>query len=428
VTSDRHRETFSAPPDLDDSGLRPGDLLAVFKGAARYMGMRGNVIVAMDYFFALTQPQDWSGRARPVVWPSAREQSEALGLSLSGVKRLNRQLIELGLILAKDSPTGRRFGYRGHNRQIIEAFGFDLTPMAHRYEEFLKIRDAGRVDDAERARLRRRKTVAMKSIGQVIRTAVEGNVDAPELYSLAEQAWAINDSLSVSADRTTLTRVAEDLEDLAAAVLALYRRLSMTVAGDAPAEESGSSPVAMETVNHDPTGSVADLPNNNYKQTKYPSDSNSSDTSSSEFGEDRARTAESRSTRPIITLPTVKPMEVVRLAPALRSYLSRDLERCDMSGAIDVVIRAAESYALNGMGISKVMWQQAADHLGVWGATLAVMLVAAKDPDYFSRTPAHYFAGMVEKAKQGTLRLDRSIWGLRTRSDSVGKAKNAHCF
>lgn len=424
VTSDRHRETFSAPPALDDSGLRPGDLLGVFKGAARYMGMRGNILVAMDYFFGLTQPQDWSGRARPIVWPSAREQSEALGLSLSGVKRLNRHLIELGLILAKDSPTGRRFGYRGHNRQIIEAFGFDLTPMAHRHEEFLKIRDTGRADDAERARLRRRKTVAMKSIGQAIRTAVEGNLDAPELYQLAEQAWAINDALSISADRTTLTRAAEDIEDLAAAVLALYRRLAAIAVGSAPAERSDSSSMAMETVNHDPTGVITDLPNNNYKRTKYPSDSNSSETSSSEFGQDRAPTAERQSTnRPIITLPTVKPMEVVRLAPALRGYLGRDLERCDMNGAIDVVIRAAESYAMNGMGISRATWQQAAEYLGIWGATLAVMVVASKDPDYFSRTPAHYFAGMVARAKDGTLRLDRSIWGLRTRADAPpGKA------
>ena len=52
----------------------------------------------------------------------------------------------------------------------------------------------------------------------------------------------------------------------------------------------------------------------------------------------------------------------------------------------------------------------------------AVMVVASKDPDYFSRTPAHYFAGMVARAKNGTLRLDRSIWGLRTRQETTGKS------
>ncbi len=420
---DRHRERFSAPPALDDANLRPGDLLAVFKGAARYMGMRGNIIVAMDYFFALTQPQDWAGRARPIVWPSAREQSEALGLSLSGVKRLNRHLIELGLILAKDSPTGRRFGYRGHNRQIIEAYGFDLTPMAHRYEEFLKIRDAGRADDAERAKLRRRKTVAMKSIGQVIRTAAERNLDAPALYELAEQAWAITDDLAVSADRVTLTRVVDDLEALATAVLTLYRSLAMAAEVIAPTAPSESSLSANQTVNRNPMGVTVDLPNNNYKQTKYHKDSNSPEWGSSEFGKDPALTAGTGpADRPVITLPTVKPKEVVRLAPALTSYLSRDLDNCDMSGAIDVVIRAAEACATSGLGISRPMWNEASERLGVWGAVLAVMVVAAKDVDYFSRTPAHYFAGMVAKAKDGTLRLDRSIWGLRSRVESGGRA------
>jgi hypothetical protein len=61
--------------------------------------------------------------------------------------------------------------------------------------------------------------------------------------------------------------------------------------------------------------------------------------------------------------------------------------------------------------------------MGLWPATLAVMVVAAKDSEYFSRTPAHYFAGMVAKAKNGTLRLDRSIWGLRSRAEAeAGKS------
>ena len=201
----------------------PGNLLGAFKGAARYMGIRGNVLVAVDYFFAMTRAQDWMGDARPIVWPSAREQSEALGLSPSGVKFLNRRLIELGLIVAKDSPTGARWGRRGHNGQILEAYGFDLSPMAHRFAEFCEIRDAGRANDALRAQLRRRKTVAIKSIGQIIRTAAEGNLDTPALYTLAEGIYAITEGLDPSADRQTLERIVEDLEELRETVHALYR-------------------------------------------------------------------------------------------------------------------------------------------------------------------------------------------------------------
>jgi hypothetical protein len=111
------------------------------------------------------------------------------------------------------------------------------------------------------------------------------------------------------------------------------------------------------------------------------------------------------------------------LAPVMASYVDEDLDRIDMPRRIWAVARAAEAVAFKELGISKPLWAEAEQVLGVWAATLAVMVVASKDPDYFSRTPGHYFAGMVEKARQGTLRLDRSIWGLRTRIDNAaGKA------
>jgi len=124
-----------------------------------------------------------------------------------------------------------------------------------------------------------------------------------------------------------------------------------------------------------------------------------------------------------VPVPEVRPKEVLALAPNIGLYLSEDLDRLEVPRAIMAVMRAAEAYAFKELSVSKSLWREAQGTLGLWPATLAVMVVAAKDPDYFSRTPAHYFAGMVEKAKQGTLRLDRSIWGLRTRADDrAGKA------
>ena len=111
---------------------------------------------------------------------------------------------------------------------------------------------------------------------------------------------------------------------------------------------------------------------------------------------------------------------MVRLAPMLRTYLNEDLDRLDDQRAIMAVMRAAEECAYQGLGVSRSLWKEAQQVMGVWPATLAVMLVAAKDPDHFTRTAAHYFAGMVAKAKQGSLRLDRSIWGLRSHSDAAG--------
>jgi len=420
-TADRYRERFAAPPCLDGTGMMPGNLLGAFKGAARYMGLRGNIIVAVDYLFGLTKGQDWVGSARPIVWPSAREQSEALGLSPSGVRYLNRRLIELGLMVAKDSPTGARWGRRGHNGQIIEAYGFDLSPMAHRLAEFIAIRDKGREDDAIRAQLRRRKTIAIKSIGQVVRTAAERGFDTPELYTLAEQTYTITDGLDPSADRPTLTRVVDELEKLGEAILALYRSLSQTAKKSAPDSEQNAESSAMELVDTNAAAPVSKRPNNNYKPTINPMVSSCLEQSSSDFGQDRGlQTGKETSERSEIKLPTVRPKEMVRLAPMLRSYLNEDLDRIDDRRAIMAVMRAAEACAYQGLGVSQSLWREAQQVMGMWPATLAVMLVAAKDPDHFTRTAAHYFAGMVAKAKQGDLRLDRSIWGLRSHADAAG--------
>jgi len=419
--ADRHRAKYDRAPALDEKGLLPGHLLAAFKGAARYIGLRGNIIVAMDYLFSLTRPQDWTGDSRPIVWPSAREQSEALGLSPSGVKFLNRRLIELGLILAKDSPTGARWGRRGHNGQIIEAYGFDLSPLAHRAAEFAAIRDAGREDDRIRAQLRRRKTVAIKSIGQIVRTAAEQDIDTPELYALADRLWPINEMLAPSADRRALARAVEEMEELRSAVYGLFRELA---AGgkDQTSTESKINDLAIEVANNNPAGSFDRPPNNNYKPTDNPSVSKSSEQRSSDFAESSANAALPE-TGTVLSVPIIRPKEVVSLAPVLGRYLNQDLERLDMERAVVAVLSAAEACAFKELGVSKSLWQEAQGEMGLWPAALAVMLVAAREPDYFSRTPAHYFAGMVAKAKGGTLRLDRSIWGLRTRAGRHASAQ-----
>jgi replication initiation protein RepC len=418
--ADSYRVQFDRPPALDDKGMLHGQVLGVFKSAARYMGLRGNILIAIDYFFGLTRPQDWTGDARPIVWPSAREQCEAMGLSLSRVKFLNRRLIDLGLIVAKDSPTGVRWGRRNHNGQIIEAYGFDLSPLAHRVAEFTKVRDAGRADDALRAQLRRRKTVAIRSIGQIVRTAAEAGLDHPDLYALAEAYFGIVEGLEPTADRVTLERVVAALEGLRDRVHALYRELvGKSRANAGKSADTSSSAMEMEKTN--PAGSESEPPNNNYKPTYHPSVSKSSEASSSDFGDQPDCLAPKGQSGPCeVRVPAVKPGEVIQLAPALASFLSEDLERIDMQRAIGAVIRAAEACAFKELGVSRPLWADAQQVMGLWPATLAVMVVAAKDPDYFSRTPAHYFAGMVEKARQGTLRLDRSIWGLRTRAETAG--------
>src|SRR5689334_21975874 len=90
----------------------PGQILAAFKAAAPRLGLAPRLVHAIDWLFKFTQPQDWEAGCPPIVWPSAALQQEALGLSETSVKALNRVLIEAGLISMQHSPNGKRYGRR----------------------------------------------------------------------------------------------------------------------------------------------------------------------------------------------------------------------------------------------------------------------------------------------------------------------------
>ena len=136
---------------------------------------------AVDWLFRFTQPQDWGEGSRPIVWPSASMQQDALGLSATRAKAINRALIEAGLITMKDSPNGKRYGRRDGQKRITEAYGFDLSPIAARHAEFVRLAAEAKAERAEFARLRRRATIARNGIAQILETAAE--------YGFAGEEW-----------------------------------------------------------------------------------------------------------------------------------------------------------------------------------------------------------------------------------------------
>src|SRR6202051_2321191 len=91
---------------------------------------------------------------RPIVWPSSSMHEEGVGLSPTQVEPTN-------LITMKDSPNGKRYGKRAHPKgPIVEAYGFDLSPLAARYAEFMRLAAEAKAERIEMGRLRRRATIA----------------------------------------------------------------------------------------------------------------------------------------------------------------------------------------------------------------------------------------------------------------------------
>lgn len=103
-------------------------------------------MLVLDTLGAFTQAQDWEEGQRPIVWASNSYLMEQTGFSLSALKRHSRRLAEIGVIAFKDSPNGKRWGHRDADGRIIEAYGFDLSPLSARAEEFEQLHVDGVVE------------------------------------------------------------------------------------------------------------------------------------------------------------------------------------------------------------------------------------------------------------------------------------------
>jgi replication initiation protein RepC len=211
LKADRSAEGFKGLPEGVSS---PGQLLAAVKAAAPRLGVSPRLVHAVDWLFRFTQPQDWEKDSRPIVWPSASMQEEALGLSPTQVKEINRRLIELGLVTMKDSPNGKRYGQRDPKGRIVEAYGFDLAPIAARHAEFRRLAEEGRAERLAMGRLRRRATIARKAIVQILETAAEYAIEGEEWQTLARETEALTRAL----------RAVERLDEVETGVTSLERR------------------------------------------------------------------------------------------------------------------------------------------------------------------------------------------------------------
>ena len=238
-------DRFGGLPD----GLSPGQALAAFKRAAAALGL-GAVRDLVDQLMAFSQPQDWQRGSRPIVWPGNAVLQDRLGVSERHVRRLLGRLIETGIIVPVDSPQGRRWGRRDSSGRIIEAYGFDLSPLADRHGEFVAAAEKADGERKARAALRRRLTIARKAIQQLAETALEHALTDRDWRAWLAEAWAVNtEALPEGVPLTALATAVADLErwrqEGEAALVAALKR---------PVEESGSpdSQVLLHTTTTQP--------------------------------------------------------------------------------------------------------------------------------------------------------------------------------
>ena len=410
LTTERMGEAFTGLPDKST----PGRVLAAFKAAAPALGFGPRIIHAIDWLFSFTQPQDWTTGQKPIVWPSADLQQRALGLGVTQAKSLNRHLVEIGLVTMKDSPNGKRYGKRDAQGRIVEAYGFDLSPLASRLAEFQAIAERARAEREALRHLRRRATIARKGLDQVFETAAAWGLTDPVWRQLAEEGRKLARAL----------REVESPDEMALGVSSLERRHQEARKW----LESATIPAQLdvsESVNSDPLGSENRPHHYNYKPNANPfkdtvvapEKCSSIAALSSRGSFDPAEPPQWQRWNQLGkpgrtdsgTVMRLSIEELLHIAPKLRVYVATPAP-----GWPDIV--DAADWLRHDLGVSKSLWGEACLSMGREQAAIALAIVSAKPAEHFTSTPGGYFNGMVARAKAGTLNLSRTIWGLRTRS------------
>src|SRR5271170_2957058 len=164
-----------------------------------------------------------------IVFPSNQQLAlRAHGMAPATLRRHLAALVDCGLILRRDSPNGKRFARKGQGGAIQMAFGFDLSPLVARAEEFEAWAEEVRVEERALRLVRERITLCRRDIAKMIATGTEEGV-ATRRAGQGPADWAdvhrlyrgMVERILRSAGRQELEPIAEELTLLAEEILIL---------------------------------------------------------------------------------------------------------------------------------------------------------------------------------------------------------------
>lgn len=180
-----------------------------------------------------------SGDGELIVWPSNEQlMARANGMPATTLRRHLAVLVECGLIIRRDSPNGKRFARKGRGGQVEQAYGFDLSPIVCRAEEFRELAETVQCEKKAFKIAKERLTLLRRDIVKLIETGIEESV--PGNWGRVQQSYqAIIDRLPRSAPRQLIEDVCSDLHDLHSEALDVLESFTKTQNLDANESHSG---------------------------------------------------------------------------------------------------------------------------------------------------------------------------------------------
>ncbi len=199
------------------------------------IGVSERALAVLDALLSFHPETTLSGGGL-IVFPSNEQLAlRAHGMAPATLRRNLAALVDCGLIIRRDSPNGKRFARKGHGGTIEMAFGFDLSPLVARAEEFEAWAEDVLAEDRALRLVRERITLCRRDIAKMIATGVEEGVptrragQGPSDWSEIRRLYrGILDRVPRTATREELEPIAADLTLLADEILTLLESHAKT--------------------------------------------------------------------------------------------------------------------------------------------------------------------------------------------------------
>ncbi|EUB98269.1 replication protein C [Rhizobium sp. CF080] len=385
----------------DVPDVSKGEIALLLKKAAPILGIDGTTYHVMDILLGLSRADDWRGASRPIVAISNAKLAEYTMRSQRTVIRCVRRLVEVGIAAYRDSSTGRRFIYRDDAGAINAGYGIDFTPARVRVAELkAAVEEYQRKLGAELAAKR----------------------------DIARLARAIEDICRAFPDRAT------ELRQQSAALVEAAISLELRAEGfrELHAQAVDVAPEHQSLHDMSREGDIHVTPNI-YTNPESSSESRQKRTRSNEREQnyisvskadenafEKKHGAEAKATQEHAVGKT-RVNDVVQ-AEVLGS-VSIGLLRAACPQAQSMIGAVFDSWSALGrsgemlrrmVGLSESGWNEGKARAGILAATAILATVVEKsirDPEQISK-PGGYFRAMIDRAVEGKLNLERSLFGL----------------
>ena len=182
------------------------------------LGIPDRAIAVLNALLSFHQETTMTAGDPLVVFPSnAKLSARAHGVAPATLRRHLAILVDAGIVIRRDSPNGKRYARRGEGGEVTDAYGFDLTPLVARADEFEQLAAEVQAEKKALRLARERVTLARRDITKLIAMGLEEGI--PGDWARLHMAYLeIVGRLKRSAQPETLTTISLELEEMAAEI------------------------------------------------------------------------------------------------------------------------------------------------------------------------------------------------------------------